>query len=230
MIEEASLPVEEASLPEEEASIPEEVALIAEKEPSLPRSSVIITENEESVLEKSASLHETLPGTASSVLLDICCDVLNSSTIGTNYTILLEENQQTSVENVLKNIENIKMPSSQKMKGRPKHSLTTTPIGLPKRDKVEEKQNIVPFRKQPTENKIKKMLKWLVPESVISKSLMGYEIEEHVETIPEKLSSAIVDEEVNINLIEKFFSKDGWLVVQNVVETKKEKHMELQKM
>ena len=44
--------------------------------------------------------------------------------------------------------------------------------------------------------------------------------EEQVEVRSELLSDAILDENVNINLIRRFFSNDAWLLVEEVVALK----------
>ena len=68
------------------------------------------------------------------------------------------------------------------------------------------------------------MLRWFVEENIMEmaiKSLGKYLIEEEdVETKPERVPTAVLDENVDVHLIRKFFSNDAWLVVVNVVEQK----------
>lgn len=45
--------------------------------------------------------------------------------------------------------------------------------------------------------------------------------EEHVECRPEKVSDAVVDENVDVCLVRKYFSDDAWMIVSDVVEHKK---------
>ena len=45
--------------------------------------------------------------------------------------------------------------------------------------------------------------------------------EEDVECRPEKLSDAVIDKNVDICLVRKFFSEDAWKLVSSVVKTKK---------
>jgi len=66
------------------------------------------------------------------------------------------------------------------------------------------------------------MLRWFVEDNIVEatiKSLGKYLIEEEdVETRPERASNAVLDENVDVHLIRKFFSNDAWLVVANVVK------------
>ena len=45
--------------------------------------------------------------------------------------------------------------------------------------------------------------------------------EEQVEVQPEFISNAVMDENVDVNLIRRFFTTDAWLVVKDVVSHKK---------
>ena len=68
------------------------------------------------------------------------------------------------------------------------------------------------------------MLRWFVEDSIVEtaiKSLGKYLIdEEDVETRPERVPCAVLDENVDVHLIRKFFTNDAWLVVVIVVEQK----------
>ena len=46
-----------------------------------------------------------------------------------------------------------------------------------------------------------------------------------VECRPEKITNAIIDENVDIHLVRRYFSYDAWLIVQGVVKKKKELDM-----
>ena len=66
------------------------------------------------------------------------------------------------------------------------------------------------------------MLLWFVSKSEINSALAGSLIEEEeVECRPEKISNAVLDENVDINLIRRFFTEDAWKVVEDVIESKK---------
>ena len=56
------------------------------------------------------------------------------------------------------------------------------------------------------------MLSWLVDKKVVGAALNDSLIEEHIECRPEKVSDAVVDVNVDVKLIRKYFSYDGWLL------------------
>ena len=69
------------------------------------------------------------------------------------------------------------------------------------------------------------MLKWFVDAKTVQDVLRkprGCLIEEEqVEVHPENLPDAILDENVDVHLIRRYFSNDAWLVVQDVVSQKR---------
>ena len=46
---------------------------------------------------------------------------------------------------------------------------------------------------------------------------------EHVECRPERITDAVVDENVDVHLIRKYFTYDAWLLVEQVVKRKQKK-------
>ena len=59
-------------------------------------------------------------------------------------------------------------------------------------------------------------------QEVIDKAMDGNLIEEKfVECRPEKVSAAVLDDNVDVNLVRRYFSHDAWLVV-DVIERKKD--------
>ena len=70
------------------------------------------------------------------------------------------------------------------------------------------------------------MLKWFVDVEVAAGAI-GHPRklieEEHVEVRPERLPDAVLDENVDVNLIRKFFTQDAWLAVMDVVGKKRSK-------
>ena len=46
--------------------------------------------------------------------------------------------------------------------------------------------------------------------------------EDMVECRPEKVTNAIIDDNVDIHLVRRYFSNDAWMVLQDLVERKKE--------
>ncbi len=66
------------------------------------------------------------------------------------------------------------------------------------------------------------MLQWFVSEDVpeTTKKSRKYLFEEDVEVLPDLLPDAAIDENVNIHLIRKFFTKDAWMLIAEVVKQK----------
>ena len=61
---------------------------------------------------------------------------------------------------------------------------------------------------------MKRILRWLCKES---HRRIGI-----VECHPEKVSNVILDDLVDVNLVQFYFTTDAWLVVQDVIKRKKE--------
>ena len=65
------------------------------------------------------------------------------------------------------------------------------------------------------------MLGWFVDKPVVDSALQGKLIEEEeVECRPEKVPNALLDENVDVNLIRRCFTDDAWLIVDSVVKQK----------
>ena len=70
------------------------------------------------------------------------------------------------------------------------------------------------------------ILKWLVDDAVAEKVIQTdwaiEEEEEEVECRPERVQDSILDENVDVCLIHKYFwiTKDAWKVVQDVLQLK----------
>ncbi len=67
------------------------------------------------------------------------------------------------------------------------------------------------------------MLKWFVDGDIAEACIKNpnrLAEEEDVEVKPEKLPHAVLDENVDVNLIRRFFSQDAWLLVEEVVKQK----------
>ena len=69
------------------------------------------------------------------------------------------------------------------------------------------------------------MLLWFVDKKVAELALKQAVLieEEHVECRPERITDAVVDENVDIHLIRKYFTYDAWLLVEQVLTRKKKK-------
>ena len=67
------------------------------------------------------------------------------------------------------------------------------------------------------------MLSWFVEKAVIQAAITGGLIEEEsVECRPEKVSNAVLDENVDIHLIRTYFSREAWMMIQDVLRCKRE--------
>ena len=131
------------------------------------------------------------------------------------------------------------MPPHIKKRGRPKGRELTT-IGLP----VKKAKGGKPcaFTKLHTSIKEKReylrsdgcliitilivliagILAWFVDKPIAEKAVRdrGLIEEDEVECRPEKVPNAVVDENMDVYLVRKYFSSDAWLVVEDVVKRK----------
>ena len=67
------------------------------------------------------------------------------------------------------------------------------------------------------------MLLWFVDPAIAETALSrrGLIQEDGVEVLPERVTACCLDENVNLQSCRKYFTSDGWLAVQNVVEAVK---------
>ena len=66
------------------------------------------------------------------------------------------------------------------------------------------------------------LLSWFVDEVTSQAALDGILIDEDkVECMPEKIPMALLDENVDVYLIRKYFTADAWLVIEDVLKQKK---------
>lgn len=67
------------------------------------------------------------------------------------------------------------------------------------------------------------MLNWFVNNETVTKVLKTNHViqEDEVETISDNISSAVLDKQMKINLMKKYFTADAWKIVEQVYETKK---------
>ena len=66
------------------------------------------------------------------------------------------------------------------------------------------------------------ILKWLVDDAVAEKVIQTDCLieEEEVECRPERVQNSILDDNVDVCLIRKYFTNDAWKVVQDVLQLK----------
>lgn len=66
------------------------------------------------------------------------------------------------------------------------------------------------------------MMKWFADGSDVDAAFKGKLIDEKsIETRPEKLTSAVLDESIDLSSIKKFFTEDGWVTLQETLKFKK---------
>lgn len=80
----------------------------------------------------------------------------------------------------------------------------------------------VPFTHKPLMERQMMMLKWFVDEEVAEDALKQGRLinEEEVEVDPNNISSSCLEKFINLNVIQQFFTSDGWLSVENVLKIK----------
>ena len=99
----------------------------------------------------------------------------------------------------------VSIPTVGRKRGRPKGS-TKTAIGLPKGKRLRLAKN-VPFQQKDMPARQRQILSWFVNEEDVGKPISGNKLDEDsVESIPENIPSASLDEErADINIILRFF-------------------------
>ena len=104
-------------------------------------------------------------------------------------------------------------------RGRPKGACTTA-IGLPLKRIKKANNSKTPYHRKSSAEKGRMLLSFFVDVSTRTEGvLLG---EESVECVPENIPSSALDENVDINMIRKFFDADGWLAVSGVYEARKQ--------
>ena len=145
---------------------------------------------------------------------------------------------------VLLYITDIKMPPIIRKRGRPKgHEVTVRGLSAKKKRKKKLTDTpLQPFIKLHTSIKEKgihnnhqvlqiivmsvtlAMLRWFVDNEIMKAAIKNsktFLIEElSVEARPEKIPDAVLDENVDIHIIRKYFTQDAWLLLEDVVQQK----------
>ena len=112
----------------------------------------------------------------------------------------------------------IKLPQKMWKRGRPK-GLANTVIGLPRK---KAKGVPVAFEKLlPQREKI--ILSWFVGMNATEAAIKGRVItEDVVETIPENVNNACIDECVCMRSVKRFFTDNAWKTVEAILAIKRE--------
>lgn len=118
------------------------------------------------------------------------------------------------------NLKDIKMPPKMLKRGRPKGADSTV-IGLPKAKKI--KKGLLPFSRVRGDEKNRIILECFVRPLIAKKAIengkliSSDEVESNIHNIPDMVRDK---ENVDIYRIEKFFSRDAWLIVLATCEEK----------
>ena len=110
----------------------------------------------------------------------------------------------------------IKLPSKMCKRGRPKGADKTV-VGLPKKRTAYSK--LLPFNRLSVHDKEKAILSWLLSADIVNFALRGQLVDEdQIEVRPELLSPALVDENVELKLVQIFFTRDGWVSLNTAIK------------
>ena len=113
----------------------------------------------------------------------------------------------------------IKLPPKMRKRGRPK-GLANTVIGLPRK---KAKGVPVAFEKLLPQQREKIILSWFVGMDAAEAAMKGKVItEDIVETIPENVDNACIDECVCMHSVKRFFTGDAWKTVEAILTIKQE--------
>ncbi|KAG0423975.1 hypothetical protein HPB47_000272 [Ixodes persulcatus] len=119
-------------------------------------------------------------------------------------------------DNVLQRLGKLKVPTKVKPRGRPKGAEKTV-IGLPRRRQGLQKPatKLRPFRDLPSKEKELRILRCLIPQGPQKEVQQGKILldEDQVETIPSRIPETILDQDVDLSSVQKYFTEDGWVAV-----------------
>ncbi|CAN7938737.1 unnamed protein product [Ixodes hexagonus] len=114
-------------------------------------------------------------------------------------------------------LQGIQMPKRIKPRGRPAGSNVTV-IGLSRKKRIPKA-----FSDLETTERQRRVLAWLVGDRDAGCAVdRGIRLDEDkVEMIPSRLPEAILDNQVDVDSVKKFFTADGWCAVSHVLEAKR---------
>lgn len=157
-------------------------------------------------------------GSAATVITDQGASVVDDNAQD-NHLNLREPEEAIPCTSSTSALSSIKVPPAMRKCGRPKgHALTV--VGLSKkRNRATGAQ--VPFKLLSMREKRKQILGWLVGQTAAKAAIDGKMLEENdVEQRPELIHCGILDENVDFNAVQRFFSEDAWLSVTSVIQHK----------
>ena len=146
-------------------------------------------------------------------------DVIDDDEYDEAIELVMQDEATTENDENESAISLIKVPPKMQKRGRPKGS-TKTVIGLPRK---KPKVGPVAFENMLPEEKEKLLLSWFVGADEALEAITGRKItEDQVETIPENVNNACIDESVCIQTIKRFFTEDAWQMVLAILKIKQE--------
>ena len=146
-------------------------------------------------------------------------EVMDDNEYNEAVELVMQEEATVESDDFQSTISSIKLPPKMEKRGRPKGS-TKTVIGLPRK---KLKVGPVAFENMLPEQREKLLLSWFVGADEALEAIMGRKItEDLVETIPENVNNACIDESVCIQSIKRFFTEDAWQMVLAILKIKQQ--------
>lgn len=195
-------------------------------------SNISLPEEQKIIFDKNKSLKLTFKKFEKLAIIDEEDSLLtiNESEINENHDLNVADpfSGADEKDKFLGLLDGIVMPPPLKTKGRPK-GLKNCVIGIPRKAqarKANEPKSKKPevFSKQPVLEQYKKILNWIVGEEVTNRVLFNkYRILLSDVNGCELLPYEVIDENINLEAVKKFFSDDAWKAVINLYENTKKK-------
>ncbi|KAK7114682.1 hypothetical protein V1264_000704 [Littorina saxatilis] len=112
-------------------------------------------------------------------------------------------------------LDNVTLPPKSRKRGRPKGKVVNA-IGLPSRKKCKVDKP-VPFSKKSSVDRDRQILSYFVGEADTIRALKGELLsEQSVEQVPSAVPTAVLDVNISIIKVRRYFDMDGWTAVQHV--------------
>ena len=114
-------------------------------------------------------------------------------------------------------LKSIKLPPKIRKRGRPKGAGLTV-IGLPQKKRCIDSDHPVKFLKKSIEEREKQILSWMLPDHLVTKALQTGVLEyEEVNCNSLEFSPSLLDENVNWASVQKFFTKEAWVKMTDLM-------------
>ncbi|XP_071125473.1 uncharacterized protein [Mytilus edulis] len=145
----------------------------------------------------------------------------NASLIHSLIEFIIKRKTENDLHQNNESLSDLKMPTKQKRKGRPKGSQQTV-IGLPKK---RGKNKLIPFFKRTVDEKEREILSWLVSVDSVMKASGGTLLDEEdlVGLSEDSLPYRCLDDYVDLTIVQKNFTSSAWLFILSIVKEKQQK-------